>query len=231
METYVLGDIHGGVRALEQVLESSPFRPGIDRLIQLGDVSDGWPDTPACVERLLSIPNSIWLQGNHDWWTAEWLATAAPLAHINLSWYAQGGKATYEAYQQLASQERRRHFREFFQRQQPYFVDEANNLYVHAGYNPDRPIEVQDPYDLIWTRRLWREQLAAKTYGECFIGHTPTWPASSTPVQQGNVWNLDQGAAYGGPLTMMNVRTKEYVQSDAVRELYPGVKGRSAELH
>jgi|SRR6476469_5080301 len=226
METYVIGDIHGGLRALEQVLGRSPFRPGIDRLIQLGDVSDGWPETPACVELLLNIPNSIWLQGNHDWWTAEWLASPMPLSHLNQSWYTQGGKATYAAYQQLAIHERRRHLKEFFQQQRPYFEGEANNLYVHAGYNPNRPIEIQDRYDLIWARQFWRDELTAKGYKECFIGHTPTWPASTTPVQQGNVWNLDQGAAYGGCLTMMNVRSKEYVQSDAVQKLYPEVKGR-----
>jgi len=226
METYVIGDIHGASRALEQVLERSPFRPGTDRLIQLGDVSDGWPDTPACVERLLGIPNSIWLQGNHDWWTAEWLAAEVPLEGINLNWYTQGGKATYEAYQQLSPGQRRQHFRDFFSQQRPYFEDEANNLYVHAGYEPSQPIAEQDPFDLLWTRELWRSRFTEVSYAECFIGHTPTWAESKVPCHHRNVWNLDQGAAYSGRLSMMNVRTKEFVQSDIVQELYPGVKGR-----
>jgi serine/threonine protein phosphatase 1 len=85
METYVIGDIHSAARALDQVLARSPFRPGIDRLIQLGDMADGWPETPACVERLLRIPHSIWLQGNHDWWAAEWLSTQLPLPNVNQS--------------------------------------------------------------------------------------------------------------------------------------------------
>jgi serine/threonine protein phosphatase 1 len=46
------------------------------------------------------------------------------------------------------------------------------------------------------------------------------------PTQRANVWNLDQGTAYGGRLSLLNVRTKEFVQSDVVKELYPGVKGR-----
>jgi serine/threonine protein phosphatase 1 len=226
METYVIGDIHGAVRALDQVLERSPFRPGIDRLIQLGDVSDGWPDTPACVERLLSIPNSIWLQGNHDWWTCEWLATQLPLIDINIAWYRQGGQATYTAYKQLPREERTRHFHSFFGEQLPYFVDEQNNLYVHAGYDPRQPIVIQDPYDLIWTRDLWHGNQAATAYNECFIGHTPTLRYSSIPCHMHNVWNVDQGAAYGGKLTMMNVRTKAFVQSDYTRDLYPGIRGR-----
>ncbi|MBC6988349.1 metallophosphoesterase [Hymenobacter sp. BT491] len=226
METYVLGDIHGAYRALEQVLERSPFRPGIDRLIHLGDVADGWPETPECVERLLSIPRSIWLQGNHDWWAAEWMATQLPLPDINKIWYLQGGKATYEAYQQVPKSRLQHHFRNFFGKQLPYFEDNLGNLYVHAGYDPELPIAAQDPYDLIWTRSLWRYRKPATGYKECFIGHTPTWPAHLVPCHHENVWNLDQGAAYSGRLSMMNVRTKEFVQSDVVKELYPGVKGR-----
>ncbi|OON65875.1 metallophosphoesterase [Hymenobacter sp. CRA2] len=225
METYVLGDIHGAYRALEQVLERSPFRPGIDRLIHLGDVADGWPDTPECVERLLSIPNSLWVVGNHDWWTAVWMATKPDFARLNQNWYTQGGRATYEAYQRGPAERIQRHFDEFFGKQETYF-EEGSNLYLHGGYDPAQPIAEQDPFELFWNRDLWRQGLTATAYHECFIGHTPTWPASSVPVQRANVWNLDQGAGYGGPLSMLNVRTKEYVQSDPVQSLYPGVQGR-----
>ncbi|SHJ07199.1 serine/threonine protein phosphatase 1 [Hymenobacter daecheongensis DSM 21074] len=226
METYVLGDIHGAFRALEQVLARSPFRPGLDRLIQLGDVADGWPDTPECVERLLSIPNSIWVQGNHDWWTAEWLTSRLPPAKLSPTWLSQGGQATYEAYQRGPQEQLSRHQSAFFGRQLLYFEDEANNLYLHAGYDPTQPISQQKPAELLWTRELWLNGWEALGYTECYIGHTPTWPESAVPRQQANVWNIDQGAGYGGRLTMLNVRTKEFVQSDPVPELYPGVKGR-----
>jgi serine/threonine protein phosphatase 1 len=226
METYVIGDLHGAARALDQVLARSPFRPGIDRLIHLGDVADGWPETPACVERLLRIPHSIWLQGNHDWWATDWLRTQVPLPEVNRIWYRQGGQATYQAYQALAPAQRARHLRQFFVKQRPYFEDEAGNLYVHGGYDPTRPIAGQDPYELIWNRQLWVGHQVARGYRECFIGHTPTWPYEKEPSQRHNVWNLDQGAGYSGCISMLNVRTKAFVQSDPVPSLYPGVKGR-----
>jgi serine/threonine protein phosphatase 1 len=225
METYVIGDIHGAAHALDQVLERSPFRPGIDRLIHLGDVADGWPDTPACVARLLRIPNCVWLQGNHDWWAAEWLRTPGVWPEVNRIWYRQGGEATYQAYQ-AAPELVGRHLRQFFDRQLPYFEDEAGNLYVHGGYDPSQPIAGQDPYELIWNRQLWAGHLVAKSYQECFIGHTATWPFDKVPCQRHNVWNLDQGAGHYGCLSMLNVRTKAFVQSDPVPSLYPGVKGR-----
>ena len=224
METYVLGDIHGAYRALRQVLERSPFRPGLDRLIHLGDVADGWPETPECVELLLSIPNSIWLQGNHDWWTAEWMATEVPLEQAYRIWLRQGGEATYMAYQRGPKEQIQKHFQAFFAHQRPYFEDESGNLYVHGGYDPTVSITKQEPFDLIWNRDLWRYSQKARGYKECFIGHTPTIPESKVPCQRANVWNLDQGAAYSGRLSLMNVRTKEFVQSDVVQELYPGVK-------
>jgi serine/threonine protein phosphatase 1 len=47
------------------------------------------------------------------------------------------------------------------------------------------------------------------------------------PVQKANIWNIDTGAAFKGPLTIMDADTKEYWQSDPVFELYPEENGRN----
>ena len=39
--------------------------------------------------------------------------------------------------------------------------------------------------------------------------------------------NVDTGAAFVGKLTLMNVDTLEYWQSDTVKDLYPNEKGRN----
>lgn len=80
---------------------------------------------------------------------------------------------------------------------------------------------------------------------EVFIGHTTTcnWIAKphypeweemgkkaapiNIPMHRCNVWNLDTGAGWSGKLTIMDVDTKEYWQSDLVKELYPEEKGRN----
>lgn len=41
-----------------------------------------------------------------------------------------------------------------------------------------------------------------------------------------NVWNLDTGSGFSGKLTIMDIDTKEFWQSDFVRELYPNENGR-----
>jgi serine/threonine protein phosphatase 1 len=64
-------------------------------------------------------------------------------------------------------------------------------------------------------------------YEEIFIGHTPTTNYNvETPMHKCNVWNLDTGAAFGGRISVMDVQSKKYWQSDVVQQLYPGEAGR-----
>ena len=67
-----------------------------------------------------------------------------------------------------------------------------------------------------------------KDYDEVFIGHTSTsWEHKDLkPVHASNVWNLDQGGGWEGVLTLMNIDTKEFFQSDLVFTLYPNAKRR-----
>jgi serine/threonine protein phosphatase 1 len=65
-------------------------------------------------------------------------------------------------------------------------------------------------------------------YKEVFIGHTPISKKEEVvPKNGGNVWNVDTGAAFMGALTMMDVETKEFWQSDPVHTFYPGERGRN----
>ena len=116
-------------------------------------------------------------------------------------------------------------------------------MFVHGGYDWHYPIEETELIDLIWDRHLWEAALywenminkgvnefagRVKDYDEVFIGHTSTSRTHPDlkPVQASNVWNIDQGAGWEGKLTLMNIDTKEYWQSDMVGELYPNEKGR-----
>ncbi|HYC86232.1 MAG TPA: metallophosphoesterase, partial [Chryseosolibacter sp.] len=92
--TFVIGDIHGAFRALQQCLRRSAFNLKKDHLIFLGDVVDGWPETRECIDQLLQIDNLVWLMGNHDQWALEWMQTGFG---ENI-WLDQGGKATVQSY-------------------------------------------------------------------------------------------------------------------------------------
>jgi serine/threonine protein phosphatase 1 len=82
-------------------------------------------------------------------------------------------------------------------------------------------------------------------YDNVFIGHTTTemWKYAKnnlpegvdvseigkrivTPLILGPVVALDTGAGWSGKLTIMDIESKEFWQSDTVSELYPNEKGR-----
>ena len=231
---FVIGDIHGSYLALIQCLQRSDFNYTKDTLICLGDVVDGWHQVPECIEELLKIKNLIYIWGNHCWWCNLWFKKgwSQPI------WELQGGNATKEAY--IAQGDLLVKHRDFFDRAKAYYVDDDNRLFVHGGIPPrliDRDLSKQDINDLMWDRDLFeaarykhyrKPDYKYGGYNKIFIGHTATGGVNDDkPLQYCNVWNLDQGAGWSGKLTIMNVDTEEYFQSDNVLELYPNVRGRA----
>lgn len=125
-----------------------------------------------------------------------------------------------------------------------YYVDPKNRLFVHAGFQSSHGPEMEYyKTAFYWDRTLWETALCLdkelaedhwhypsrlKLFKEIFIGHTPVVRIGKTePVQAANVWNLDTGAAFKGPLTIMDIETKEFWQSDPVWTLYPEEQGRN----
>jgi len=42
-----------------------------------------------------------------------------------------------------------------------------------------------------------------------------------------NLWNIDTGAAFKGPISLVDIESKQVWQSDPVHELYPQETGRN----
>jgi serine/threonine protein phosphatase 1 len=223
MKTFAIGDIHGNLKALKQVLQRSAFDKEVDRLFVLGDVCDGWPDVAECVETLLNIPGMIPIMGNHDEWTRDWLKFGiAPLI-----WVGQGGEATMNSYKECPGA-MVTHLIEYFDKAHYYYVDENNNAYVHGGWASKEGLGNDRSFHYIWDRAMWtalgvshhygHSANRTKKYNKVFIGHTAL--GQTKPEKRCNCWNLDTGAGYAGKLTMMNVETEEYWQSDSNKALY-----------
>ncbi len=228
MATFVIGDIHGGDRALEQCLQRSGFDPEVDRLICLGDVCDGWPETKQAIERLLGLDNLIMIQGNHDFMTLDWVRTG--IRHPG--WMSQGGSNTITSYNGKMPES---HI-QLLESANLYYIDQ-NRLFVHAGILPGKPLDKQGEDIFLWDRTLFRQALDQKLNGqdvkltsfdEIYIGHSPIhnygW---IEPVRSGEVWMMDTGAGWMGTLSLMNIDTKEVFTSDPVHTLYPPGSGRA----
>ena len=127
-----------------------------------------------------------------------------------------------------------RHF-QFFHRQVKFYVDDKNRAFVHAGYTHPDGLGFEDESVYLWSRDLWQKNAMIpsqntpkllRPYSKIFIGHTQTllWDETK-PMLRYNTWNLDTGAGHpDGKLTIMDLETEEYWQSDFTHELYPDYK-------
>jgi serine/threonine protein phosphatase 1 len=223
MKTFCIGDIHGSYKALLQCFERSGFNYSHDRLIVLGDVCDGCPEVKNCIDELLKIKNCQYVMGNHDLWALKWAQTG----WNKDIWLTQGGRATVDSY----GVEKMPPAHIDFLKSAPFYFEYEGLIFVHGGFDPQKPVSVQEPEGFAWDRTLIN--LARKVHGinpeyklgefkEIFLGHTPTVKFdSSEPLKFCNVWDVDTGAGLGEKLSIMDVETKEFWQSDPIAGLYP----------
>lgn len=239
--TLVIGDIHGGLKALIQLLERAEVSPN-DELIFLGDYVDGWSDSANVVTYLIELSKQntcIFLRGNHDDLTHRWLRDG----ELNDQWLQHGGQSSIDAYRQFSEEEKEQHIK-FFDQMVNYYVDKENRLFVHAGFtNQKGPEQEYTPIPFYWDRTLWEMALCMdpalepgdigypkrlELFKEIFIGHTPVTRIGQTkPYKAANVYNIDTGAAFKGKLSLMDIFSKEVYQSDEVWTLYPEENGRN----
>lgn len=241
--TLVIGDIHGAHKALAQVLKRAAVTKE-DSLVFLGDYVDGWSESKQVIDLLLQLNetnNCIFIRGNHDTWCEDWLRNG----NMNDIWLFNGGKSTVDSYYDCNTETAQKHL-VFFNRMKDYHIDENNNLFIHAGFSSMHG-PAKEPYitNYSWDRTLWEMVLAMdknldknspfypkrlKWFNEIFIGHTPTIHYGfNEPMNATNVWNIDTGTAFDGKLTIMNIDSKQFWQSDGVRTLYPSEKGRNKD--
>src|SRR6218665_811643 len=240
----VIGDIHGGLKALHQVLERAKVTKE-DTLIFLGDYVDGWSESPQVLDFLMQLKTTnecIFIRGNHDELLLDWLLNHNRNIDEGM-WYKHGGQATVLAYASVTNEKKQIHM-DFIRSLKDYYLDGKNRLFIHAGFTNMNGIDHEYfPKLFYWDRSLWETALALDEslpidslyyprrlilYNEIYIGHTPVTKINKTvPVNKACVWNVDTGAAFMGPLTILDVDTKEFWQSDPLNELYSNEKGRN----
>lgn len=239
--TFVIGDIHGGLRALLQALNRAQVTTS-DTLIFLGDYVDGWSESPQVLDFLIDLnqkQNCIFMKGNHDALLLDWLDSSKD----NQMWYQHGGEATVNAYKNISRIDKQKHI-DFLKTLRNYYLDAQNRLFVHAGFTNMNGVGYEFfPKQFYWERTLWEmvvcldDRISKKSdyypkrlllYNEIYIGHTPvTKLGETTPMQKANVWNVDTGAAFKGCLSILDVDSKQFWQSDSLPSLYANEIGRN----
>ncbi len=239
--TLVIGDIHSSLKALKQVLSRVEITEN-DTLIFLGDYVDGWSEAVETVDFLIALNfnyKCIFIRGNHDELCLGWLQEGKD----NPMWLQHGGATTMASYLKASLNTIEDHMI-FYQNLKNYHIDHKNRLFLHAGFTNLKGVEHEYFSKLFyWDRTLWELAIAMDDkllkgdtrypqrlihYKEIYIGHTPiSRTGLASPRNAANVWNIDTGAAFKGPLSILDVDTKEVWQSDPVHMLYPNEKGRN----
>jgi serine/threonine protein phosphatase 1 len=216
---YAIGDIHGRVDLLDDVLE----RIDTDRMINptslsievyLGDYIDRGPASREVLDRLVARKRSfrgVFLKGNHESYLTNFPTNPSLLE----DWQRYGGLETLASYgitptinAKAAEQVRLaaaldralpKSHREFLSDLKSSFTC-GDFFFVHAGVRPDISLAKQREEDLLWIRRDFL--MSEDDFGKIIVhGHTPVLQ----PEIRQNRINIDTGAYATGRLTCLKL--------------------------
>ena len=198
--TYAIGDIHGCFAQLS-VLSTLCFSDSGSeptKFIFLGDYIDRGPHSAQVVDFLMNLqaaaPDQVTcLMGNHE----DLLLSAVDDPKNEQRWLRNGGTQTLRSYGASKSADLPVDHLSWLETL-PKFYDDGLRFFVHAGIHPDRPLDQQDEYDLLYIREPFLS--STKDFGRYIVhGHTPI--ADGSPDQRVNRLNTDTGAVFGRRLT------------------------------
>lgn len=224
MRVYAVGDIHGRLDLLEQLLalideDCAARGPATTQLIFLGDLIDRGPESAQVVERLFQLKQSRgdtrFLCGNHE----EVFLSVLAGDEKALRFFSRiGGRETILSYGLsddeycaldypglMTALQRRvpRHHVDFLASFEDLILC-GDYAFVHAGIDPDVPLPQQRSKDLRWIREPFL-QFRGTLEKVIVHGHTISEEVAFAPHRIG----LDTGAYATGRLTAMGFEGSE----------------------
>ncbi|WP_307730388.1 metallophosphoesterase family protein, partial [Alsobacter ponti] len=202
---FVVGDLHGRADLLAAMLSEiethAAGRPR--RVIFLGDYIDRGPDSAGVLARVRALqaedPDGVTcLMGNHE----QMLLLARQDAAARAVWLDNGGVATLASFGAADVSDLPRDVVAWISGL-PTFAEDDVRYYVHAGLDPDTPLERQSDADRLWIREPFIG--SDHDFGKHVVhGHTPVRLAQGSaplPDERDHRTNIDTGAVFGGALT------------------------------
>ena len=211
MRTIAISDVHGCYNELKELIktleEEGKYNKNTDRLIFLGDYIDRGKDSRLVIKYIRELQeyndNVIALMGNHEDMLLDYLCDRSE------SWVYNGHMTTLNSYDGFDKQ-----FGDdiVWMENLPLYFEDEHFIYVHAGIDPSKPMEMQKKNTLLWVREdfIYDETECDK---RVIFGHTPTMNLNggSKPVMtygNGNI-DIDTGCVYGGALTALIINDDE----------------------
>ncbi|GJD12634.1 Bis(5'-nucleosyl)-tetraphosphatase, symmetrical [Galdieria sulphuraria] len=198
----VVGDVHGCVDELRDLLKLADFRPG-DQVIFLGDLVAKGPDSVAVVKIAREI-GARSVRGNHDfevirWWNAQMNGLSGSIS-VNMEHLRIAQDLDREDHEWLFHC--------------PWFIriPEMKYLLVHAGFVPGVDLYQQNPRLMMNMRSVLPNGIITNRY----VADSPWasyWKGPETVVYGHDAYRglqqfefaqgIDTGCVYGGRLTAL----------------------------
>ena len=218
-----IGDIHGNFQRLLSLYGKIDFDPERDLLVFLGDYIDRGRENLAALRWIMTKSrerNVVALRGNPEQLMWEYIANGGD----GDLWRPNGGEATWQELQTASRTEPAVIDRclAFIDARPCSFRLQAGGrefFFCHAGVEPELPLELQQPKDLLWIRgRFYRGYHGAATV---VVGHTATEKLRSgcrEPIWLKNhILLLDTGSYLPkGRISCVDVLSGEVWQSDDI---------------
>jgi len=200
--TYAVGDVHGRLDLLERAFNRIAVHAGArsHRVVMLGDYVDRGPDSSGVVAFLMrrqAEADVVCLKGNHE---DMLLRTLAGEDGALRAWLANGGLETLRSYRARADSDLRGALPEThvdWLSRLPLTARDPHRIFVHAGLEPDLPLELQDEATLLWIRGPFLRAPAQAFEAHVVHGHTPLWEGkreASEPELLRNLMRCDSCA-------------------------------------
>lgn len=146
MRTFVIGDIHGHLDQLKELVKFANIKP-TDTLVTLGDYIDRGPDSKGVIDWLLNYKGKlVTLKGNHE----EMMLIAKDNRNAVMMWIANGGGTTLASYGAEDFDDIPENHWDFMRNCRDYYSGDGF-FCVHAYANPARSLDDQNWETARWT--------------------------------------------------------------------------------
>lgn len=213
--TVAIGDIHGCAAALDALLAAIVPTPD-DTIVALGDYVDRGPDSKGVIDRLLALGercNLICIYGNHE----EMMLDVVQQEQPPFRWLQHGGVETLDSYMFAGDMNviPAEHHK-FFDAMVDYYETE-NHFFLHANYDPDKPLEEQGKAEMRWLKLTDVTPDAHRNGKKAVVGHTHDRGGEIFDI--GHLVCIDTYCYGGGWLTALDVDSGQLWQADAEGQL------------
>jgi serine/threonine protein phosphatase 1 len=205
-----IGDIHGCAAALRALVKLIEPRPG-DTLISLGDCVDRGPDSRQVIEELLALREKcrlVPLLGNHE----EMMLNSIDGRPQPDDWWTCGGAATVASYspQHDVAAIPPEHIA--YIRTWGDCFETDTHFFVHASYEPERPLAEQHWQTMRWQSLLFGIPGPHESGKIAVVGHTSL--KDGEVLDLGHLICIDTYCWGGGWLTALDVVSGQIWQVD-----------------